>query len=403
MTDENIEIIRQEDYTEDNYSEQKIIFDSSIFEKVKGKEMDLSVEKVFEIPKIKNLFKRNKEEYYVLSQKEHIIDCKYTQGKAEVPLINKRELNKEVQKIKSREPIRYVHVGGIEILIKACFREGIDTPIELYLADDRIVEPIEKSIVSAVKGNLIYQKFKFTINANYSVALTDQNIDKALVLYWKISGITLTPGNKICTARCKNLYVLTTKHKISARSKIDRIKLDDPFEQFVKIIDTNDYSYKEIDTNSNLEIVEERIGRPRKSIIGIQQEHTKKLTYDKTITQNKYYILGTIENKDHLILINTGQEENCITEKLLSEEELDMVIKRKSSQLPTMIKTLVELDQEIIIAQIPMMITFEVVEKTYADIILGLNWLERLKPYKIEPTHITVTYDKKTRIIKRII
>ena len=96
MTEENIKIIRQEDYTEDNYSEQKIIFDSSIFEKVKGKEMDLSVEKVFEIPKIKNLFKRNKEEYYVLSQKEHIIDCKYTQGKAEVPLINKRELNREV-------------------------------------------------------------------------------------------------------------------------------------------------------------------------------------------------------------------------------------------------------------------------------------------------------------------
>ena len=50
-----------------------------------------------------------------------------------------------------------------------------------------------------------------------------------------------------------------------------------------------------------------------------------------------------------------------------------------------------------------MMIIFEVVEKTYADIILGLNWLERLKPYKIEPTHITVTYDKKTRIIRRII
>ena len=28
---------------------------------------------------------------------------------------------------------------------------------------------------------------------------------------------------------------------------------------------------------------------------------------------------------------------------------------------------------------------------------------EGLKPYKIEPTHITITYDKKTRIIKRII
>ena len=135
---------------------KKIIFHSNIFEKVKGKEMDLSVEKIFKIPRIKNLLKRNKEEYYVIRQKEHIIDCKYTQGRAEVPLISKRELNKEVQKLKNKEPIRYVHVGGIEILIKACFQEGIDTPIELYLADDWIVEPIEKSIVSAVKGNLMY-------------------------------------------------------------------------------------------------------------------------------------------------------------------------------------------------------------------------------------------------------
>ena len=46
-----------------------------------------------------------------------------------------------------------------------------------------------------------------------------------------------------------------------------------------------------------------------------------------------------------------------------------------------------------------MMITLEVVEKTHVDIILGLNWLESLKPYKIEPTHITITCDKKTRII----
>ena len=41
-------------------------------------------------------------------------------------------------------------------------------------------------------------------------------------------------------------------------------------------------------------------------------------------------------------------------------------------------------------------------ENTQADIILGLNWLEKVKPYKVEPTHITITYDKKKRIINRI-
>ncbi|WMV13564.1 hypothetical protein MTR67_006949, partial [Solanum verrucosum] len=35
-----------------------------------------------------------------------------------------------------------------------------------------------------------------------------------------MSGIELALGSKIFTARCKNLYVLTTKHKITAKNKI---------------------------------------------------------------------------------------------------------------------------------------------------------------------------------------
>ena len=143
------------------------------------------------------MIKRQKEEYYVVSQKEHIIDGKYTRGKTYIPIISKRIINKETQDIKNKAAIKYVHLGGTKILIKACFREGIDTPIEIYLADDRIKHPIEKSIISAVKGNLIYQKFKFIISVNYTVALTDTNIDKSLVLYLKMSGIDLAPGSKI--------------------------------------------------------------------------------------------------------------------------------------------------------------------------------------------------------------
>ncbi|WMV41548.1 hypothetical protein MTR67_034933 [Solanum verrucosum] len=178
MTERDVQIMNKEEYTNEESTEQKVIFDINIFEQIKGKELDLSVENIFKIPVLRNIFKRQKEEYYVVSQKEHIIDCKYTKGKARIPIINK-----EIQEIKAKDPIRYVQLGGTKILIKACFREGIDTPIEIYLADDRIIEPIEKSIISAVKENLIYQKFKFIISANYSVAIEDRNIDKSLVLY----------------------------------------------------------------------------------------------------------------------------------------------------------------------------------------------------------------------------
>lgn len=244
MTDITNSIVHIKDEEDIESSTQKIIFDNNIFEQIKGKELDLSIDKILEVPKIKNIFKRQKEEYYVVSQQEHVIDCKHTQGRTMIPIINKKQLNNEIKKLKTSSILKYVHLGGIEILVKACFREGIDTPIEIYLADDRIIEPIEKSVIGAVKGNLIYQKFKFTISANYSVALTDKNIDKSLVLYWKMSGITLEPGSKIFTARCKNLYIFTTKHKIQAKSKIENIKIENSFENILTVIDNNDYSYR---------------------------------------------------------------------------------------------------------------------------------------------------------------
>ncbi|WMV32651.1 hypothetical protein MTR67_026036 [Solanum verrucosum] len=107
-----------------NRQNKKIIFDNNIFEQIKGKKLDLSVEKIFEIPTMRNWFERQKEEYYVLSQREHIIDCKNTKEKTKILIINKRIINKEIQDIKAKNPIKYVHLGGTEILIKACFREG---------------------------------------------------------------------------------------------------------------------------------------------------------------------------------------------------------------------------------------------------------------------------------------
>ena len=61
-----------------------------------------------------------------------------------------------------------------------------------------------------------------------------------------MSGIELAPGSKVFTARCKNLYILTTKNKITAKNKIDKIKIENPFERIITVIDNNDYSYKEL-------------------------------------------------------------------------------------------------------------------------------------------------------------
>ena len=60
MSENEIKITSKEEYQDEESSEQKIIFDNTIFEQIKGKELDLSVEKVLEIPILRNWFKRQK-------------------------------------------------------------------------------------------------------------------------------------------------------------------------------------------------------------------------------------------------------------------------------------------------------------------------------------------------------
>jgi len=415
MTEKDIQIIQQEEHQDEQSSEQKIIFDANIFEQIKGKELDLSIDKILEVPTIKNWFKRQKEEYYVVSQREHIIDCKYIKGKAQIPILNKRLLNKEIQDMKAKNPIKYVHLGGTEILIKACFREGIDTPIEIYLADDRIVQPIEKSIISAVRGNLIYQKFKFIVSANYSVAVDDKNIDKSLVLYWKMSGIELAPGSKIFTARCKNLYVLTTKHKITAKNKI---KIENPFERIVSVIDNNDYSYTEIDMDEDLEIVKERLSTSKRinnemsetSSRSTSRSTSKRINYTtpqklieqkiEEINPHHYYITGIMDQRKYLILINTGQEENYVIRELIPEQEI-VTIEQQNSELPKALRKNEETtEKELIIGGIPILINFKIYQGD-KNITLGIKWLEKVKPYKLEDRQLTISYENKKIIIKR--
>jgi len=55
MTEKDIKIITKEEYLNEEGTDQKIIFDE-----IKGKKLDLSVEKIFKIPTIKNMFTRKK-------------------------------------------------------------------------------------------------------------------------------------------------------------------------------------------------------------------------------------------------------------------------------------------------------------------------------------------------------
>lgn len=70
-----------------------------------------------------------------------------------------------------------------------------------------------------VKGNLIYQKLKFTVQPDFSISLKDEHKELALTLYYKLDGIKMPPGSKVISIETKIIYALTGNHHITKQSE----------------------------------------------------------------------------------------------------------------------------------------------------------------------------------------
>ena len=118
-------------------------------------------------------------------------------------------------------------------------------------------------------------------------------------------------------------------------------------------------------------------------------------------TPYHYFITGIMDQRKYKILINTRQEENHITRKLVLEEEI-MKTGHICPGLPSEIINTNEetTEKEIIIGGIPLKIQFKIYEGNH-NITLGIKWLEKVKPYSIENEQLTITCQNKKIIIKR--
>ena len=118
----------------------------------------------FQYSTIKNLFFRKNIIYYGKIMGEEPIPIESTQGNIIIPIINKQQIRNRIQNIKEtdRTKIAYIHISTIQVILKSTFSD-LDTPIELEIRDDRIINENE-SIIAKGKGNLIEGKIKFNIN-----------------------------------------------------------------------------------------------------------------------------------------------------------------------------------------------------------------------------------------------
>ena len=121
--------------------------------------------------------------YFSATVREESIEIRYARGNTNIPLLLKIDIEEKINKIKSSDRLKIgsVHIGGIQVMIKAHFREGKNSPVNIAILDNRI-KYRKHTLLGIIQGNLNYKKLIFKIFPKYSISLKDKNINKTLTL-----------------------------------------------------------------------------------------------------------------------------------------------------------------------------------------------------------------------------
>ena len=300
-----------------DYEEKRVIFNPNNYhDYLKNSKLDLKINDIFEIPKIETvtkIFKKKRKDFMVFDKIETSIDITEICGNKSISLIRMNDIEDQLEKIQDEE-MKYVYLAGIQISMKAHFNKGIDTPLEIAICDDRIIEPVEKSIIAQFTGNLIYQYCKFTICPDFTINLNDKNIEKSLRLYWKLTGITLEEGSKVMSVSCKTLWIISNKHEIYHKRKIDRISIESPFKNILKPIKQGITLYNEIKNYNDTSIKEERI--LNREIVPFRQ------SFQRFAEQKEFFIRLNYYDKMVKVLINLSGHNSTFCRELIHKNDL---------------------------------------------------------------------------------
>ncbi|KAL0434675.1 UNVERIFIED_CONTAM: movement protein [Sesamum radiatum] len=121
---------------------------------------------------------------YKVSSSEFAIPMKLTGNVMEMQLIPKEEILEELSKLREEVAVtmKWIHIGAIEVVIKAIFKEGINSAIHLSIMDRRI-NNLRDGCLRSMIGNLYAGKLMFDIHPRIAYNLADQNFSRVLILH----------------------------------------------------------------------------------------------------------------------------------------------------------------------------------------------------------------------------
>ncbi|KAL2243546.1 UNVERIFIED_CONTAM: movement protein [Sesamum indicum] len=182
-----------------------------------------------------------------LNQRKHHIIYKVSSGEFAIPmelignvmemqLIPKEEILEELSKLREEiaSTMKWIHIGTIEVVIKATFKEEIDSEIHLSMMDRRI-NNLRDGCLGTMIENLYAGKLMFDIHPRIAYNLADQDFSRVLTLHQDFKRKDLMKeGNVSYSITYRIAYALSNIHHSDLFLRKECIEISRIFKEFAK-------------------------------------------------------------------------------------------------------------------------------------------------------------------------
>ncbi|KAL0434732.1 UNVERIFIED_CONTAM: movement protein [Sesamum radiatum] len=169
---------------------------------------------------------------------EFAIPMELTGHVMEMQLIPKEEILEELSKLREEVAItmKWIHIGTIEVVIKATFKEGIDSEMHLSIMDRRI-NNLRDGCRGTMIDNLYAEKLMFDIHPRIAYNLADQDFSRVLTLYQDFKRKDLMKeGNRPYSITYRITYPLSNTHHSDLFLRKEYIEIPKIFKKFAKVM-----------------------------------------------------------------------------------------------------------------------------------------------------------------------
>ncbi|KAL0286495.1 UNVERIFIED_CONTAM: movement protein [Sesamum radiatum] len=152
--------------------------------------------------------------------------------------VSSEEILEELSKLREEVAVtmKWIHIGAIEVVIKATFKEGIDSEIHLSIMDRRI-NNLRDGCLGTMIGNLYAGKLMFDIHPRIAYNLADQDFSRVLTLHRDFKRKDLMKeGNRPYSITYRIAYTLSNTHHSDLFLRKEYIEIPRIFKEFVKVM-----------------------------------------------------------------------------------------------------------------------------------------------------------------------